>query len=473
MLTQSRYLGKSHLTSIEDDKTYHGLWWLHGHPTNKIQGVLSLKVEGGIYLSLIGSFKSDIDTSDFAEHGIIYGEIVPTLGSITLFHCQEFERRISHSTAQKFKAKYLIYGLHENQFEKLLFTRFTFGATYLVDFLNPRLVEVNFRSNLTTISTKQSNQMRVKVTGAEIQFESEADYAMDLPHKEAIVEYSWVDIRPENPINIKDFEEKFLTPILNLVQFGTTFLNSVTFIKVYSTDGSNGQHVVRSENVKKADRGKSAIIHDRLFGLDDLQNPDQFVNNWFKCNDKLKHIFELYFSSLLLDEQFIVTQFLNIAQATESYHSEKFKTTFEASEKAKSNFKLKKQEILNKVDDQDMKVWLKENLKYFTELRLRLEELINETEDILNPIVKKKEDFINRVVKSRNYYTHYNPDLKDKAAERDELLALFFILRVILTINLILDCGIGKEQCKKIIHKNYMFISSASLIRDNKFTWAL
>jgi hypothetical protein len=62
--------------------------------------------------------------------------------------------------------------------------------------------------------------------------------------------------------------------------------------------------------------------------------------------------------------------------------------------------------------------WLAEKLKYSYEpnLRHRLKELISKYELIFPLFVEgKKGDFVNKVVNTRNYFAHYDPNLKDMA----------------------------------------------------------
>lgn len=50
-------------------------------------------------------------------------------------------------------------------------------------------------------------------------------------------------------------------------------------------------------------------------------------------------------------------------------------------------------------------------------LKSTIENLFDDAQDILLPLVKSKRRFIEKVVDSRNYYTHYSQGLLQRAAQ--------------------------------------------------------
>jgi hypothetical protein len=147
---------------------------------------------------------------------------------------------------------------------------------------------------------------------------------------------------------------------------------------------------------------------------------------------KAQHIFKLYFDSIQIGFQFPVTKFLNIIQSIESYHALK----------SKNNSLI---------------------------LRVRLKDVLEDSEDTLHEIIEDSEGFMNKVINTRNYYTHYNPQKIQKAANNIELLALTYTLRLLLNYQLLLACGLNKKKCKQLIEGHYYYDSSKELVEENKF----
>lgn len=137
MLTNSRNFNHSYLTTIEEDRTYHGIFWLPDHPENRVSGVLYLKKSDGVSLKLIGMFESDasIDLGlRLVEHQSILGELLPGSSIITLIGCKETERQspyfhnTSKSATQRFIADGALFNTHLNSAEELKFSSFEFST---------------------------------------------------------------------------------------------------------------------------------------------------------------------------------------------------------------------------------------------------------------------------------------------------------------------------------------------------------
>jgi hypothetical protein len=480
MFTQTRHLSTSFLSTIDNDEAYHGQWWLAMSPTEKIHGVLNLRVEGGVHLSLLGAFSSSKDLTDLKEHEVILGTLIPGGTPVTLVNCIEYQRKDSLNggnnsqvvgRTQKFRAEYLIFNYHNPDRKLIKFRRFTFGTTYLVDFVRPQLIQSDLKSEHPVVTSKENRHIEFEYLNAKIAICSAAQWGANEEHTESITEYSWIEIKSNDDVSIEEFKERYQTPLLNLVQFGISYLNSITFFKVYQeSNNEDARKVVLAENFKKINRSKERVLHDRLFGLDDMVKPEALLKTWLQMHEQHRHIFDLYFSSIKIDRQFTISRFLSAAQALESYHFEKEQSgNFPSVAEAKSNFKNFRNSVLNTVLDEELKAWLVKKLLYNTDLRHRLNDLLSAIDDIIKPIVSNKEIFISKVVCTRNYYTHYNPSLKRKSATGEELEALMYALRIVLNIHLMLECGIDFDKCHTLIERHYLYSSVLSAVKGKGY----
>ncbi|MGK6351456.1 HEPN domain-containing protein [Parapedobacter sp. DT-150] len=117
-------------------------------------------------------------------------------------------------------------------------------------------------------------------------------------------------------------------------------------------------------------------------------------------------------------------------RALEIYHIYKFPGKLMPD----ANFKIKLEAIIAGVPDEYQKE-VEEHLAFKNELNLdqRLTKLFSEVENgKLGFDYTYDEAFKRRVKQSRNYYTHYNPNLKDKAAAGEELEALTLACRALI-----------------------------------------
>jgi hypothetical protein len=440
MFTNTRYFNPSFINTIEKDETYHGRWWLADNPNDKISGVLRLYKKGGIRLHLIGMFMDDSSESlglHFADHDIILGELVPGNVPVTLIYCKERQRESPyiHNTAeaavQRFKAEHLLFGHHVDKIESLKFTSFEFSTTYLVDWVNSRQIDIKFEGKNAVVSTLPKTNSIVKGEDYEIIITSWASTSLGGNYNST--QYTSVEVKLSQAIGVEVFKERFQNPILDLIQFGSSFLNSITFMNVKFNDLNDSHKLISTSEFDQISRETEPIKHYALFRLSDFEATwDTFIINWLKFHNKAQHIFRLYFDSMHIGFQFPVTKFLNIIQAIESYHSER-----------------EENEDIN--------------------LRIRLNELFEESNGLFSKTVQNKETFITKCMDTRNYYTHYNVKKRIKAASGLELEALTNSLRLLLNFHLLVACQISKDKSKELITENYLFDYIMQLTDESNF----
>ena len=111
-------------------------------------------------------------------------------------------------------------------------------------------------------------------------------------------------------------------------------------------------------------------------------------------------------------------------------------------------------ELLDKCPE-EKKDWLVGRLSFGNEINLRnrLTNVIQPFRDeIGNGKVCRK--IINKIIDTRNYLTHYNEDLIEKAADGDELFYLCWKLEAIFQMQLMKIIGFSDEQIAQIAKEN-------------------
>jgi hypothetical protein len=477
MFTLTRHFNQSFVNTIDLDETYHGHWWLPSNPQNRISGVLYLKRKGGISLTLIGMFQDDASDSighNLVEHDIILGELVPGSGPVTLLCCKERQREspyinnTSKGAVQRFIAGHFLFNYHASDIKSLKFSYFEFSTTYLVDWVDSKQLDFKFQGNSSIVTSLPNTNLVVHGKGYEIKITSWASTSMGGSYNSS--QHSSVSIKLIEGITLGIFDERFKKPLLDLFQFGSSCLNSILFLNATPIEFDKTIKIISSVEFDRINRSIESIKHDALFRLSDFENTwQEFIINWLRFHQKSQYIFGLYFDSFYIGFQFPVSKFLNIIQAIESYHSERNDSQIILTEKDKFFEKKKKALSLVMKDDKQLANWIDTKFSYFTTLRSRLKELIEEASPVLISVLDNNELFVSRVIDSRNYYTHYDTEKRIKAAHGTELEAITGLLRVLLGFNILLECGVSKEKCVELILRYNYYKAIQDIVAENRF----
>lgn len=477
MFTLTRHFNQSFINSIDKDETYHGHWWLPSNPQNRVSGVLYFKRKGGISLTLIGMFQDDASDSighDLVSHDIILGELVPGSGQVTLLYCKERQREspyinnTSKGAVQRFQANHSLFGYHAKNIESLKFSNFEFSTTYLVDWVNSKQLELEFEGNNSIVTSLPKTDLMVNVVDYEITITSWASTSLGGSYNSST--HSSVYVKLIQGISLESFEREFQTPILDLVQFGSSYLNSILYLMATPIETGKQIKIISSTEFDKINRSDESINRDVLFRLTDFGNSwSEFIVRWLKFHQKSQYIFGLYFDSFYIGFQFPVSKFLNIIQAVESYHSGRSDSELILSEKGK--FLRRKKRAINFLlkSDNELATWIDSKFSFFTTLRSRLKEFVEEAGPLLVSVLDNKELFVKRVIDTRNYYTHYDTEKKIKAARGIELETITGILKVLLGFNILLECGVNKEKCVELIMKSSDYKVMQDMVSENRF----
>lgn len=193
-------------------------------------------------------------------------------------------------------------------------------------------------------------------------------------------------------------------------------------------------------------------FNDMIFQFKDVaDNASHHINKWMKACKELSPSISLYFSSAAGQHGVIEARFISLVQGLETYH------------RANSNDKKMPQEIFeglvkHLIDNcpDEHKVWLKGRLSHGNEINLmaRMKGLIFSLEGILGE--KKLLKRLSReVVDTRNYLTHYNPDLKEKAASGKRLVQLNYLLELVFLAHFLNIIGFDDEKIKMFYGRNF------------------
>ena len=175
-------------------------------------------------------------------------------------------------------------------------------------------------------------------------------------------------------------------------------------------------------------------------------------------HDKLEPVIDLYIELFYLKGNTVTRTFLNVVQALETYHS-RFVT---------NDLKIFKKRIatitqgLPPTNADQIKNALMASSNKFITLESRLADLLYAEGNIyFDTGDVKQDDFPSVIARTRNYYIHYDEDIKNKykVFTTDELITYKKVLFQILEYYILYELGFSIEDRSKIIHNRWVSVS--------------
>ena len=201
-----------------------------------------------------------------------------------------------------------------------------------------------------------------------------------------------------------------------------------------------------SKDQPKIDRNRM------LFGFSDIRdNAERMINKWIESYEDYKNAFDLYFLAQLKPQLSLEVKFLTLAQGLEVYHRRMFSDDAPEMDEVKLQYKELVQGLIEQYPDGKDKEWLEGKLEHLNEVSLgkRIKELINPFKEILGNS-RKRGKLAYKTAVTRNYLTHYNPDLEPEAAKGEDLHVLCLKMELLFELHFLKLTGFTPEKIKSI-----------------------
>lgn len=365
----------------------------------------------------------------------------------------------------KVRATYALAGIEYEEGEAISFESFNFSIDALEDWVG-----------VTGITVETSRDF----LGANIQFQLPEPinynlsngldlsirfgYSMPLGNTPLTLNLSqntFFKITSDKPLTIKNvisFTHKFIT----FLQFATDanvslknvfcFSNSIT----HEVAGENRPDPIGLYYSSFPFEEKAPTIESdwMLFRYVDVKSRlNQIIDKWMVAYDTFAPALNLYFSTKIGAQKYIDGKFLALAQALETYHRRTSTETYIT----KDEF----QELLHQIKSncpEQHKQWLASRIDYGNEisLRNRLKRIIASFKSHIGSDTTI-EKTIKLIVDTRNYLTHYDPKLENKAAKGRELWLLCQKMEAILQLHLLKELGFNDIEISAVLSNSYKF----------------
>ncbi len=454
-----------------EEFAYKGVWWLPDNPKEQVSGTLRFTPGEGATLDLIGSFGDIKRTNKMLDPEIILG-ISSDGKQITLYECFETGSTISFpgfpissfsansvfigalfqkSEDMKFKSISVHY-LHldewagisgfelKNLWEKEVIIKYKLPEPIQVDISNGLKISINIRATMPQHSFVQKEATIKQKT--EIKIETSEDKSFE--------DYRKIIFHIQNFLSLGIMES-----VHPLAIAGLTEVN-----KMMIEDKAHYPPVEVFYTLSDIPKGHEPLHPlDMLFTFKDISNRfESFLRNWFEKKDLLEPVYNLYFGTLYNPNMYLEHRFLSLIQAIESFHQCIYGGEYLPDEDYKVVYDALVPAIPEAVRS-DLKDRLKEYLKYGNEfsLRKRLKEIVDKYQEILDRFIENKNAFIEKVVDTRNYQTHHDKELKERAAKGKDLYWLTQKLKMYLEICLLTELGFRSEEIKALFLRNLRY----------------
>ena len=207
--------------------------------------------------------------------------------------------------------------------------------------------------------------------------------------------------------------------------------------------------------------------HDMLFCYRNVAGRiEGILTKWIENYEIFEAAFNLYFASKSGGHKYLDSKFLSLAQGIETLHRRKS----HKKQMLEEEFSELVANILKAIPDAEQKRWIKEKLRYANELSLRKRmKLMVKPFECLFGTRKRRQSFFNKVTDTRNYLTHYDRKLADKAASRRGLWKLYKKLEALFQLHFLRLIGMNLESIKSIVNENYALRDKLGLEYQDPF----
>jgi len=408
--------------------TFKGIWWLPGND-EKVYGTLEITRGDETYLNLMGSFRNERDKEKHSD--IILG-LSSDGKKITLYRCIEryhsnsmhgFETSIYHIQVS-------FIGEHFSGPEDILFEKVKIRFPYLDEWINHNFYTGEFNeSNEFILKYNMPPVMKFLVKN---EFNLSIEFDIIRPQWFKMIREPYMKHMSFVILNFsfaKSFNE--IIEIINHIQYFLSFAinRPITPIVLQGIVAKKEGEESIKELITVFNETKNIpikienILHfDMFFLFDEVSiNFEEILNNWIEKGEILESVYDLYFSTIYQPGMRLRYKFLSRIYALEIYHRNR-----------KRNYELDSYEHENRISEimgnipEKHKEWLRNKLLYSNEptLRKRITELIEDNYFILKEVIEEKEKFIQKLIITRNYFVHYNEQLKNQSAKEVELSLL-------------------------------------------------
>jgi len=422
-------------------------------------GTLTFDPDSGALLEIFGTFNKNV--LDYADQEIVLGKT--TSGDITLVTNWFKTTKYINDGVRigVYEPIFIIEGQHFDTSTALNFRKVKFNGFNLFQWLDISGLEHDFSKMDEGYSISYHKRPNVKFELTE-GCQGEIEFGSPIRFEDS---NNKIEIKEKCSVSLSYLKKTPYIEILNDIVCFLGFVTFVTYEQSYALD-ITFQDDDFFEEFQKTRRTKSINCyfqngffsskyklrrkHEHLVCYKDInQIFPTIIKNWYNEYSKLDPVFSLVLNSFRDRYRFSIANFMDNVRALEAFH----RMTHNNSVLSESEYILKVNKIVDNqsLEKQDIE-WLQDRLKYGNEpsLSKRIKELIGDcSSSFIVKSSKERKAFCGKVVDSRNYYTHYDKSLKNKALKGKKLAILNRKLKWLLYSSILSHIGLDASHFKE------------------------
>ena len=442
---------------------YTGEWWLPQDPGQRVAGVLHFTGSDAPRLMLIGSFRDSSTMGQAFRTPIILGE-TDRASQVTLYGCLETRTTLGTLYTAEFVAEAILEGHHFETRESVAFRSLSVSYDNLIDWTGVsglRTTVERLENGLRLGSSYQAPaDFAVHVSGRTIRLEHHFTASGSRTGRLLWEQQSFVEVEPQDPTTLERLLADTFYHIRNFISLGVGKPVRERAVQG-EVGGTQNEERVRVKVYYPVVGGESesGTIHpgNMLFSLRDIaESYEGCLAAWFQKAETLRPVYDLYFATLFSPSMFLETHFLNLAQAAESYHRRTRATALMPAGPFAEVLSMLRATLAQSGLSKELHDALSAKLQYLNEpaLRRRLEELLKELTDLATTFIPNQVTFARSVADTRNYHTHYSPELEAKAARGSQMLTLVEQLTFLLQACFLVEMGLPRDKIAALLDRN-------------------
>ena len=414
---------------IKEELRESGYFSLPSAPDTRIPGILSISDGGVIKLELFGVFGT-LDEPESVER--IVGHIQKG-GFVTLDGCYCWKMSSSVDTSRTFEdisksfidVTRVFKGVAYREGEVPHFDTFTFSVEGIDEWVGISGIEANhqFEEHTATISYELPANIPIELgNGMELLIAFSWKPTGLLNKKEAgVIQKINFHLVSKDPRELKEF----ISIAENITAFLCFATNEIVCLDSVSTTFNNFHQDVRQNltMVTEVDIYGHTWPHSKdepeisrqkmLFKFEEIQSDlERKINKWIEAYEQITPAFHFYLWTQMGAYPYSEVKFLTLVQGLEAYHRKMFNE--------------------NRMN-----------------LRNRIEEIIKPFENIIGTD-EERQELITSIMRTRNYWTHYDPELESRVAQDRELEILCYKIEALFQLHFLQLIGFSQKEISSI-----------------------
>lgn len=439
---------------MQEPLELRGEWWVPDWE-DRWPGTLSYEPGQGVELTLSSAVGSQrIPTGQHIP--VIQGEVVNGQ-AVTLFDVSSVQTMIHlpGGSEARLQPAHALIGAWVTSDAEPDFASFRIRLEALDEWVNQTGFDLTARSDEGfDISYRLPSEVELaRVDGFTIRlkFSASRKPAGIPPTRLDLSQQARIEIVADSPGAFSDFHRlvQKLRDFYMLATRGRVRLLSIGASALGEDDGDEIEVEVLDRYLGRSEPPRGEIRPDRmLFDLSENgSGRESRMSHWLNEYELLEPVFDLVLVSRLQPELSLELQFLSLAQAAESLHSRRF----DAKATPTAEHRVRVRAVVDAAPV-DVREWARDRLAPANRKSFRnaFDELVDSLPPGIGAAIRDRNAVAEKVRVTRNYLTHWNPELKEDAAADGELLGLVMVLRSVLEALLLLELGFSVSEVEKL-----------------------